>query len=132
MSSTSFNFHSLARRSLAATAVASTLFLGACAGVPPPVAEMATARTSVSSAESAGALQQAPTEYLSAREKLARAETASHDKNYAEARRLAEEATADADVAERKSRAVRAAQTADELSRANRVLSNELNRSGKP
>lgn len=112
-------------------AAVSALFFGACASVPPPIAEMATARTSVASAESAGALQQAPTEFLSAREKLAKAETASNDKNFVAARRLAEEASADADVAERKSRAVIAAKTAEELQRANGVLANELNRSGK-
>lgn len=116
------------RRGIAIGVMSSALFVTACSSVPPPIAEMATARTSVASAESAGALQQAPTEFLSARDKLTRAEDASRDKKYAEARRLAEEATADADVAERKARAMRAAQTADELRRANGVLANELNR----
>lgn len=113
---------------MAAVSGAALVLLGACASVPPPVAEMATARTSVASAESAGALQQAPTEFLSAREKLAQSETALRNKNNTEARRLAEEATADANVAERKTRAARSAQTAEELRRANSVLSNELNR----
>lgn len=120
-----------ARHLLLAASIAAALALGACASVPPPVAELATARTSVASAESAGALKDAPAEFLSARDKLARAETASKDKKYADARRLAEESAADANVAERKSRAVRTAQTAEELRRANGVLANELDRSVK-
>src|ERR1700712_1009444 len=94
------------RAALFGACASSVLFLAACASEgPPPVAEIATARAALTQAESAGALAQAPTELLSARDKLTKAEIASRDKRYMEARRLAEESAVDADVAERKARA---------------------------
>ncbi len=121
---------SVSRRSFIAPAVlACAVLLGACASQgKPPVADLAIARTSVSQAEAAGAAQFAPVEFLSARDKLARAEAAMRDERYNDARRLTDEAAADADVAERKSRAVKSANAALELQRSNAVLGNELDR----
>ena len=109
--------------------LASTLVLGACASQgKPPIADLAVARTSVNQAEAAGAAQLAPVEFLSARDKLARAEVAMRDERYNDARRLTDEAAADADVAERTARAVKATRAAQELERSNAVLGTELNR----
>ncbi|MEO8938343.1 MAG: DUF4398 domain-containing protein [Burkholderiaceae bacterium] len=120
----------LNRRTLFVPAILScAVLLGGCASQgKPPVADLAIARTSVSQAEAAGAAQYAPVEFLSARDKLARAESAMREERYNDARRLTDEAAADADVAERKSRAVKSANAAMELQRSNSVLGNELNR----
>ena len=104
--------------------------LGACATQgEPPVADLATARTSVSQAEAAGAPQLAPSEFIAARDKLSRAEQAMRDKHYNDARNFSEEASVDADVAERKARAVKATRAAMDLQQSNAVLGNELDRS---
>lgn len=122
-------FHTQHHRLSAVAVLATVLFLGACAskGVS-PVAELATARASVSQAESAGALQLAPVELLAARTKLTQADSAARDERFAESKRLAEEAAVDADVAERKSRAIKATRAADELTRANTALEQEAMR----
>ncbi len=118
-----------ARPFIALSVIATTLLLGACASQgKAPVADLAVARNSLGKAESAGAAQYAPTELLSARDKLSRAEVAMKDKRFDDARVLSDEAAADADVAERKARAVKATQNAAELQRSNTVLGNELNR----
>jgi len=125
------NMHSVFRiRAYALLIVAScTVLLGACATQgEPPVADLATARTSVSQAEAAGAPQLAPTEFLAARDKLSRAEQAMHDKRYIDARNFSDEASADADVAERKARAVKATSAAMDLQQSNAVLGNEIDR----
>ena len=113
--------------------LASTLFVGACATQgPPPVADLAVARTSVTQAEAAGAAQLAPVEFLNARNKLASAEAAMRDKRYDDARVYTDEAAADADVAERKARAMKATNAAMELQRSNAVLGNEIDRNTTP
>lgn len=126
---------SFSTRNWIATAAALSLagLLGACAstGVA-PVAELATARASIAQAESAGALEAAPVELLSSREKLGKAEAAVREERFDQARRLAEQAEVDAEVAERKSRAVKAQAVAAELSRSNQMLRNELDRNRRP
>lgn len=120
----------LSKRRLSALAVlSSALLVGACAskGVN-PVAELTTARASISQAESAGAVQLAPVELLSARDKLSKADAAARDERFGESRHLAEQAAVDAEVAERKSRAVKAARTAEELARSNAALEQEAMR----
>lgn len=117
------------RTVLAGACASSVLFLAACASEgPPPVGELATARASLAQAESSGAAQLAPSELLSARDKLTKADIAQRDKQYREARRLAEESAADADLAERKARAMKSARAAEELQRSNGVLATEINR----
>lgn len=119
-----------ARSVLLTPALVSVLLVGACATQgPPPVADLAVARASVSQADSAGAAQFAPVEFLNARNKLASAEAAMRDKRYDDARVFTEEASADADLAERKARAAKAASAATELQRSNAVLSSEIDRS---
>ena len=119
----------LVRPAVLSPVVAATLLVGACASQgPAPVADLAVARSSLGRAESAGAAQYAPTELLSARDKLSRAEVAMKDERFNDARVLSDEAAADADVAERRARAVKATRNAAELERSNAVLGSELNR----
>ena len=122
--------HALHRPIGAAAALAVALVLGACATKEPaPVEQLTRARASIAQAESAGAAQTAPLELQSSREKLGKAEAASHDEKYAQARAYAEESQADAELAERKARVAKAQAAADELARSNQQLSNEAQRS---
>ncbi len=108
-------------------AVSAAFFLGGCAtkGIA-PVAELATARSSITQAEAAGAGNLSPVELLSARDKLVRAEAAVGTEQFSQARRLAEEAAVDAELAERKARAERSRKAATELQRSNAVLQREI------
>ncbi len=128
-------FPSISKVRLSALAVITGAFivLAGCASKgEAPVAQLATARASITQAESAGALQSAPVEILAARDKLGRAEAAVREERYAEARRLAEEAEADAELAERKTQAAKSAAAAEELARGNAALEKELERRARP
>lgn len=110
-----------------------TLLLAACAGPGvPPTAELAAAKASISQAESAGAVQGAPLELLSARDKLRKAEAAAREERYDPARRLSAQAEADAELAERKSRAIKAQAAAAELARSDALLRREVDRAVRP
>ena len=103
--------------------------LSACAtGGIAPVAQLAATRASIAQAESAGALQAAPVELLSSRDKLSKAEAAVRAEQFDQAQRFAEQAEADAELAERKARAVNAQAAADELARSNEALQKEVDR----
>lgn len=115
-----------ARTASIATLLGATLLLGACASKgPPPEGAMASARAALTQAEAAGAGQLAPVELLAARDKVAQAEAAIRNEQYAQAHRLADEATADGVLAERKARAERARHAAVELQRSNTALQQE-------
>lgn len=115
------------RLGAALLAVSAAFFLGGCATkVVAPVAELATARSSITQAEAAGAGNLSPVELLAARDKLVRAEAAVGMEQFSQARRWATEAAADAELAERKARAERARKAATELERANAVLEREI------
>jgi hypothetical protein len=105
--------------------LAAALTLGACASDPIPSASLATARSAITEAEAAGAMQSAPVELLSAREKLDRAQNAVSEEQYVAARRFAERAEADALLAERRARAMKAERAAQELARSNELLRRE-------
>lgn len=92
-------------------AAAFAVLLGGCASGNAPRAELAVARAAISDAEAAGAVDRAPAELSSARDKLRRAEAAARVSHYDEAGQLAEEAEVDARLATLKSRAA-AARTA--------------------
>lgn len=111
------------------TATSLVILLAACAskGVLPS-AQLDAARASIAQAESAGALDAAPVELLSARDKLSKAEAAAREDRFDAARQLAEAAEADAEVAERKSRAAKAEAAAAELARSNALLRKEIDR----
>lgn len=117
----------------AAVASGMALGLAACASPgKPPTAELTSAQASITQAESAGAVQQAPVELLTAREKLGRAQAAAREERFDQARRLANQAEVDAELAEQKSRVAKAQTAAQELARANDLLRREIERSGRP
>lgn len=113
---------------LLASAAALSVLLGACASTPPPTAEVAVSAAAVAHAAGAGAPEGAPAEMRSARDKLARANLAMTNKDYAEARTLALEATADAQLAEARAEAAKSRKAADEVAEASRVLREEMAR----
>jgi len=103
--------------------------LGGCAGnIPPPNAQMAVAGSAVSKAENAGAVQYAPVELNSAREKLNRAQKAFDEEEYARARRFSEEAEVDANLAFAKARSANAQEAVAELQKTIRTLQEEMER----
>jgi septal ring factor EnvC (AmiA/AmiB activator) len=82
-----------------------TLALAACASdVPPPNSQVTLSDSIIRDAESAGAVQYAPVELNTAREKLEGARREMQDENNDKALRLAEEAELDARLAQLKSR----------------------------
>lgn len=90
---------------------ASAVLLVGCAGGEPPDTELALARSAMDEATRDNAAERAPQQFILAREKLARAETASRDGEYTEARRLAEQAEVDSRLASAMARTA-AAETA--------------------
>jgi hypothetical protein len=79
--------------------------LAACAGDPPKT-QLAVGQASVDRATGPAAAE-APVELAAARDKIARANIAYANKDYALARQLAEQADADATLAEAQARSVR-------------------------
>jgi len=102
------------------------LALAGCASMPPPVENLAVARSLVDQAQAAGATQFAPVELQRARDKLARADEASRRDRYADAKALAEEAEVDAELSLTRTRAAKAQQAAAQVEQSNRVLGEEL------
>lgn len=97
----------------AAVILSASLGLAACAGsVPPPTAQLGASAQAIQQAERAGALEHAPAEFQSAREKLAAADAAMREDERTEARRLAEQAQADAELATVRSQRATAQQAA--------------------
>ncbi|CAO3413787.1 DUF4398 domain-containing protein [Azospirillum doebereinerae] len=83
-----------------AAALSAALGLAACAtDVPPPTAQLGASSQAVAAAERANALQYAPVELQSARDKLAAADTAMRADERTKARHLAEQAQVDAELA---------------------------------
>ena len=117
------------RRSL--PLVLSVLLLAACAGMPPPTAQMALASAAVNSAVAAGAVEMAPAEMALSREKLRRAQTAMAAEDHATALRLSQQAQADAQLAEAKAEAEKARRSAQALQEAGRALREEMARQPK-
>ncbi|WP_188262680.1 DUF4398 domain-containing protein [Azospirillum tabaci] len=97
----------------AAAILSASLGLAACAGsVPPPTAQLGASAQAIQQAERAGALEHAPAEFQSAREKLAAADAAMREDERTQARRLAEQAQADAELATVRSQRATAQQAA--------------------
>lgn len=114
----------------AAMAGAVLLALAACSSPKPPAAEVAVGRASVERA-SVAAPEAAP-ELADARDKIARANVAMANKDYATARRLAEEADADARLAEAKARANRSETALAEVREGIRQLREQTARADRP
>lgn len=104
------------------------LVLGACASVPDPAAEMATARAAVDNARRAGAGQLAPVEMNEAQDRLIMAERAQASEERATARRAAEQARVTAELAEEKVRLAKANQAKMELDNTLKALRGEASR----
>ena len=113
------------QRTLLIVAAAGVLALSACASVPNPAGEMATARAAVENARRAGAGALAASEMSEAQDRLTVAERAHATEDYATARRAAEQARISAEVAEEKTRLAKANQSKAELDDALRALRGE-------
>ena len=113
-----------------AAMICSAVALGACASAPPPVAELAAARTMVSTAQPA-ASRHAPQELRAAQAKLARAEDAMVRERYVAARLLAEQAEVDARLAWIMAESARSRDAAAEVNRSIEVLRKELEGRGQ-
>ena len=109
-----------------------TLFvvvLAGCAGnAPAPDNQVSLATQSIAQAQSSGAVEFAPLELNSARDKLSRAKLAMDNEENIKARRLAEEAMVDANLAEAKARSAKSQKIVNELKESIRVLQQEMNR----
>jgi hypothetical protein len=93
---------------------ASLVLLSACASTPPPSNELAVGRAAVERASGPAAVE-APVELAAARDKIARANLAYANKDYALARQLAEQAEADATLAEAQARSMRSGRALAEV-----------------
>lgn len=95
---------SLAHLRLSLTCTVFAFALAACASLPPPTGELATAQQAVTRADGADADQYAAQDVALARRQLEQAQAALADGREDEARRLALAAGADADLAYARSR----------------------------
>lgn len=116
---------------VATLGAALALTLASCASTPPPTEQLAVSTAAVASAVTAGGTELAAAETRTARDKLAQANKAMVDKDYASARVLAEESQVDAQLAVAKARSAKALKAASEVAEAARVLSEEMNRKTK-
>lgn len=102
--------------------------LAACASLPPPTESLARAERTLQRADEAKAVETAPLEMKSAREKLTQAREAVVREDMTTAATLAGQATLDAELAIAKQEAAKAQAVNDELMKGNQVLREELNR----
>ena len=115
-------------RAAGVLAVAALLAGGCASKGMAPVSQLATSRVAVTEAEAAGAREYAALDLLSARDKLNKAEAASREEKYEQARRLAEEAEVDARLAESKARTAKSQRAAAEVQDSINALRRELER----
>ena len=112
----------------AALGAAIALSAAGCVTTPIPNEKIAVAKSSVQSAEQAGAPELAPVEMAAARDKLARAEKAAADRNAQPATDLAEQANADAQLAEATAQEKHSRRAAMELDASLQALRQESSR----
>lgn len=106
----------------------SAALLAACAGMPPPLEQMATSKAAVNTAIDTGANEFAPTQIKGAMDKMTIAEKAMSDKDYELAKQQAEQAQVDAQLATAMALSAKAKATADALQEDSRILRHELDR----
>lgn len=104
------------------------VLLGGCASQPMPTDQLAVAEQAVRDAERAGAVELAPVEMRSARDKLGAAQRAVDAKQAQTSTQLAEQAQVDAQLAEATARAQKAGRAVDELEDSLRALQRETQR----
>jgi hypothetical protein len=109
--------------------VALALAGAGCASMPPPNEELAVAKESVARAEQAGAVELAPVEMQTARDKLTRAQHAAASRDPQPATDLAAQANVDAQLAEATARENRSQKAAAELDASLQSLRQESSRS---
>jgi len=126
---TSLAFPSTRRLAASVAALAIVLNVAGCRSAgPPPTTEMTQARSAVSTAEDAQAMQYAALEYRRAQTKLQEAQEALTRGRHDQARRLAEQAAVDAELASVKARSARTQETVVELRESIRTLREEIER----
>ena len=104
---------------------------GCATRAPPPTDQMTVAKASVDNANMGGARAYASTELSMANEKLAHAQRAMADRDYATATRFAQQAQVDAQLATSKTQAAKARRAADEAQAAANAV-HEQTRTGDP
>ena len=114
-------------RNLGVISIAGVVMAG-CASTPAPTQQIAVANTAITSANSDGGNEFAPTQLKSAIDKLAAAQRAMGEKDYALAKQLAEQAQVDAQLASAIATSAKAKKAADVLQDSSRVLRQEINR----
>lgn len=121
-----------ASKCIAALCGAALVLMAGCSSLKTPAtADVAVSKAAVENAVSAGAVEFAPGEMNSAREKLALANTAMANKNYKLAVDLAGQAQADAKLAQGKANSAKAQAAADALQDDIYILRAELDRAAK-
>ncbi len=106
---------------------AALVFLGGCASTPPPVAQMAVAKTALSNASTAGSEEYAPLQLKEAKDKMDAAQQAMTAHEYKRAAQLAEEAQVDAELAIARARSEKAAKAAAAVKKDSKVLRQQIN-----
>ena len=106
--------------------ILSVLFVGGCAGVPRPDAQLARSDSAVKQAIELGAREHAPLILREAETKLAQAKLAANNKDNEKARRLAEQVEVDARLAQVTTLATKAQRSVDELNKSIDLLRKEL------
>lgn len=104
------------------------LLVSACAGVPKPIGEMASAKTAIESAIRVEASEYAAVELDRAQNKLSRANAEMKKDNNNEARRLAEQALIEAEYASAKSITARISTGTKEMEDSIRMLEERINK----
>lgn len=116
---------------LALTLVAGSL-IGCSATIPPPTQKVALSTAAIDQAEASGAVEYAPVEMRSAREKLTQARAAMNKEENKKALQLAEQAEVDAQLAEAKARTAKTQKAVNELQESIQTLKMEIERKAKP
>ena len=105
-----------------------TVSLVSCASRPPPTQQIAISNDVITKANGAGAIEFAPLQLNSAKQKMIYAEQAMQEKKYELAFQLAQEAQVEAELAQAKTSTAKAQQEADALSKDSRILRREIDR----
>lgn len=106
--------------------------VGCSSKLPPPTQKIALSSAAINQAEASGAVEYAPVEMRSAREKLAQAQSAMNMEENKRALQLAEQAEVDAQLAEAKARTAKSQKAVSELQESIQTLKMEIERKAKP
>src|SRR5688572_26416663 len=117
-----------ARLPLAAGLIATVLLAG-CATIPPPAENLRAAQQAIANAERVEAGRYAAADLSSARTKLSSADTAVTEKKMTLAQQFADESRAEAELASAKTSVIKANAVNDEMKRSTGSLVEEMKRS---